>query len=355
MAKIPDNMLHPTAAAIFAHYEAKDREQKDTRAYLGWSEIGDPCERALWYSFRMAKLKQFDGRMLRLFDTGHREEDRVLQELRAIGCEVFSRDPATGGQFGCQQYGGHMRGHLDAVVKGLPEAPATPHLVDVKTCNDKKFAAVKKDGMQKTYPRYWSQAHGYMGAFNLTRGMYIFVNKNTDEIHTERFHFDESQYKRDLDKGGRIIFAAEPPQRLSNDPAWFECKFCDHAPICHGTDTMRVTCRSCLHATPEKTGIWTCARHGNNEIPIKVQREACQSHRYIPATLANFATATDASDADNWVQYQLKNGGQFINGQQPHGIDSAEIHDCKDKAALGLMADDDMAALRQDFGARIVE
>lgn len=354
MANI-ENIVQPTVQSIYTYYENKNKTEGGLRNYLGWSEIGTPCERALWYSFRMSNFgkQSFDGRMLRLFDTGHREEDRVLHELRSIGFEVWSRDPVTGRQFGCEQFGGHLRGHLDAVVKGLPEAPATPHLVDVKTCNEKKFQAVKKDGMEKTYPKYWSQAHGYMGSFGLTRGMYIFVNKNTDEIFTERFHYDESVFKRDLDKAERIIFASDPPQRISDKADWFECKFCDHHATCHGTQAPAVTCRSCLHSTPERAGAWTCARHGNAEIPVKAQREGCQSHRYIPAVI-HWARPVDAGEADNWVRYELPSGKQFVNGQPPHGVDSVEIFDCQDKNALGLMADGDVQSLRADFGGRVV-
>ena len=351
MAKLPDNLLQPTVAAIYAHYEKKNSEETK-RAYLGWSELGNPCARALWYSFRMAGSKAFEGRMLRLFDTGHREEDRVLQELRAIGCDVWARDPQTGNQFGCQHFGGHLRGHMDAVVKGLPEAPKTPHLVDVKTCNAKKFAQLLKDGMQKVYPKYWIQAQGYMGQFGLDRAMYIFVNKDDDQIHTERFHFDEQAYAKALDKAERIIFSDAPPDRLSDDPAWYECKFCDHQAKCHGTEAPAVNCRTCLHATPERGGEWTCARHSKT-LTIEEQRQGCQAHRYIPAVL-HWAEPIDASETDNTVTYRLKTGGEFTNGPHPVGIESTEIQCCTDKAALGMMQDDDIAALRQNFGGRIV-
>lgn len=352
MPTVPPPIQH-TVDAIYRYYEQQAAKEPG-RTYLGWSEIGHPCERALWYKFRMTGSKGFDGRMLRLFDTGHREEDRVLQELRAIGCEVWSRDPQTGKQFGCESLGGHLRGHLDAVVKGLPEAPKTPHLVDVKTCNVKKFAEVQREGMRKVYPKYWAQAQGYMGQFGLTRGMYIFVCKDNDQIHTERFEFDEEAYTALLEKARRVIFADSPPGRISDDAAWHECRFCDYHATCHGTQAPQVTCRSCLHSTPQLDGKWTCSQH-KKALTIDEQWRACGDHRYIPAVL-HWAVAIDADAAENWVRYRLKSGGEFTNGQHPQGVESHEIAASTDKAMLAALNDDEgLREMRQMFDARLVK
>ena len=62
------------------------QRKNDHRPQLvGGSQIGNECSRALWYQFRWAWSPDFDGkRMLRLFETGDREEDRVLENLKAI-------------------------------------------------------------------------------------------------------------------------------------------------------------------------------------------------------------------------------------------------------------------------------
>ena len=354
MAKLPDLILQPTAKAIYEWYERKSASEPG-RTYLGWSELGEPCTRALWYSLRWASDKRFDGRMLRLFESGHLEEDRVLQNLRAIGCEVFSRDPQTGGQFGCSSHGGHLKGHLDAVVKGLPEAPKTPHLVDVKTCNSKKFSELLKHGMQKTYPRYWGQAQGYMGEFGLTRGMYIFICKDTDQIHTERFEFDAEEHKRLQAKSTTVIFSPEPPERISNDPAWFGCKFCDHRSTCHATQAPKINCRTCAHATANQSGGWSCELQNIADLPIETQRAGCEEHRFIPGTLMHWAEPIDADAGANWIKYRIRDTGkEFTNGRYPQHLHSQEIYDCEDKEALTYMQDEDMQQLRATFDAKVV-
>lgn len=70
-------------------------EDKTPRGHLGASQIGRPCAREIWYGFRWAAPKAFDGRMLRLFATGFKYEDRFEAVLGAIGITVEQIDPAT--------------------------------------------------------------------------------------------------------------------------------------------------------------------------------------------------------------------------------------------------------------------
>lgn len=346
MAALPTPQ-HSLAQAIYGLHERRNANAKP-RAYLGASEIGEPCARRLWYRFRWAGVEHFDGRMLRLFDTGHREEARVLDELRALGLEVHDRQP-DGRQYAVQAHGGHFRGHLDAVVLGLPEAPKTWHLVDVKTVNGKKFAELVKKGFRETYPRYWAQGQAYMSLMDLDRAAFIFVVKDTDEIHVERFERDAGESVQILARAARIIFAAEPPSRISEDAAWWACKFCPFHGHCHSTEAPDVTCRSCAHATPMKEGGWRCERHAR-DLSIDEQDAACADHRYIPALLERFAEPIDA-DGDAVTYRNKLTGAEFVNGPRP-GLDSWEIRAATDKRALGDAA---TQALRAEFGGRIVE
>ena len=278
--KIPEP-INTTAAAIYALHERNNVEQP--REYLGMSQIGELCERQLWLSFRWAVREQFEGRMLRLFETGHREEARVIAELRAIGCNVRHIDPNTRKQIGVISHGGHFRGHVDAIVQGLPEAPKTWHLVDVKTTNSKKFAELTKQGMEKLYPKYWAQAHAYMGKLELDRAMYIFVCKDTDEIYPVRFEFDKAVFEANEAKAERVIFSDRIPAPISTDSTWHECRYCAAHDFCHGSKmTQQVNCRTCLHSTAERDGRWTCAHWGMDIPDVDAQRNGCDSHLLHP-------------------------------------------------------------------------
>ena len=86
MTTIPEPIDH-TVAAIYRIYE--DQPEED-RKYLGASTFGNECDRAMGYQFRLAHPpEEFDGRKLRLFQTGHREEARLIAELNEAGMHTY--------------------------------------------------------------------------------------------------------------------------------------------------------------------------------------------------------------------------------------------------------------------------
>lgn len=313
MAKIPPP-LHSTVAAILKAYE--DEQGDGLRAHLGGSEIGGECERATWYSFRWVARSRFDGRTLRLFETGKREEARVHANLRAIGCRVEGLRK----QITVSAVGGHAGGSLDGRVRNLPEAPKTPHLLEIKTHNAKSFADLAKKGVKESKPAHYAQMQWYAGLAGLTRWLYFAACKDDDQIHVERGEFDRAEFDRLLAKAERVVTAAEPPAKLSDDPEFYVCKMCRFRGVCHGAEAPLVNCRTCLHSTaslgPPSPGFWHCGWdgfHWGNWLDVHAQSKGCPDHRYIPALLANIGEPIDADEAANTVTYRRNDGTEFVN------------------------------------------
>jgi hypothetical protein len=340
MASLP-TPPHDLAALV---YRWRESQQKDPfgGGHLGPSLIGRPCERELWFSFRRVVLKKFHGRVLRLFDRGQREEAVVIQEFEGLGCEVHALDASTGSQFKVEALGGHVVGYADLVLKGLPEAPKTYHCGEIKTHNLKSFTKLKAEGVRKAKPEHWSQLVLYMQLLDLPRGLYIAVCKDNDELYFERVKAEPTEALKLLARAERIIFSAEPPPRISEDPAWYQCRFCDKADFCHGRAFYpAVNCRTCLHSTPEREGEmrWSCNAWPADEIPLENQRTGCERHAFIPALLGTWATAMDATESG--VVYQIKGAGEapesyFENG--PAGIPSEALVKVSDPRAVPLTA-----------------
>ena len=326
---------------IFRWYEEKN-EAESMRPYLGASIIGHNCRRYLWLSFRWALKSKFDGRLLRLFSTGHREEGRIVEELRGIGCQVWETDLNTGDQFEITDCNGHFKGHLDGKALGLPEAPMTVHVLEFKTHNTKSFSELKTKKVKDSKPMHWAQMQVYMFKENLERAMYIAVCKETDDLYVERVELDAHAARALIDKAQTIIEMDEPPPRISEDPSWFSCKWCDMHPICHGTTAPLPNCRTCAHSTPVEAGEWNCTKY-ECEIPLLNQSHGCDSHRYIPITLEKFAEMDDV-DGDEVIYKNKLTGNTFSNGK---GFLSREIHACADKRALG---DAGVNAFRSELG-----
>jgi hypothetical protein len=310
------NLRSETIAAIYRAYEA-DREDEE-RHYLGASVIGQECERALWYGFRWcSEPEKFDGRQLRLFATGHREEARMIDDLRRAGLEVYDRDPTTGKQIGVSAVGGHFRGHMDGVARGFIEAPKTWHLVESKTHNDKNFAKVRAKGVREAKPEHYAQMTIYMELEGLTRGFYYCHNKGDDELHAERVEADPVFAMRLLAKAEGIITALRPPAKLHEDPKKkiaFACGYCHQRPICHEGAWSRRNCRTCAHSTPMLDGDarWVCERH-KRDLTIEDQRAGCAMHLYIPE-LVPHDEIESVDEERGTITYQLRDGSLWTDG-----------------------------------------
>ncbi len=324
MAELPAPPT-PTLTAIYAAFEAGRGD--GFRDHLGASLIGKSCARALWYDFRWVTPARQSGRILRLFETGQLEEARLVRDLRATGATVLEVDPETGRQFRVEAHCGHFGGSLDAVALGLLEAPKTWHVVEFKTHSAKSFAELTAKGVVAAKPQHVAQMQVYMHLTGITRALYVAVCKDTDALHIERVPVAPEMGERLLEKAGRIIFAQHPPVRISQDPAWYECRLCDHHPICHGEGAATATCRSCLHATPvdalpeevgtgsssgsattKDLGGWHCARHDRMLDPSD-QRRACTRHLFIPDLVPG--EVTDAGE--DFVSYRMRDGSAWTN------------------------------------------
>jgi hypothetical protein len=335
MAVIPPPS-HSTVRRIYELHAAK--EDRQPRPYLGASQIGEACALRLWLSFRWCGAEAFDGRMLRLFKRGEQEEAQLLDELRAVGVQI------SGEQYGVEACGGHFRGHLDGAGLGFEEGPKTWAVIEIKTSNSKGFAAIQSKGCQIAKPLHWAQVQVYMGLTGMERAMYFVTNKETDEIYSERIHFDKDGFAALIARAAKIIFAPEPPARISEDPAWYECKFCPFHAQCHGEARPRPTCRSCAHSTPTETGAWSCEFYGQ-EMDVESQRASdhCPEHRYIPSLIERVAELV--SIEGNSARWLNKLTGKTFD--QP-GYDSREMFEAQDFRCIG---DDYVQEYKTVFGA----
>lgn len=332
MAKLP---LNPKEIPhlIWKAYQAK---QPDNRPYLGMSQIGEECIRKLWYDFRDVTQKHLDGRMLALFERGHNEEAAVCKKLRMIGIQVVDFDE-NGQQFEFVGHKCHEKGHMDAALLGIPEAPKTWHVGEIKTHNDKSWQDVAKNGVQMSKPVHWAQMQKYMGYSGMERALYIAINKNDDSIYTERVYFDKSTFDDLCAKAAYVIDAQKPPERLSNDPGTRECQWCDFRAVCHEGIIPNANCRTCARSAPVDEGKWSCTKH-------EQAGNVCGDHLYITTLLG-----TPTYNADDYVTY-----GGFITATvaaaEGNAFEDQIVHTSKQLQAAGhisMAADAGYAALRE--------
>lgn len=251
---------------------------QDFRPYLGISSIGKACPRCLWYDFRCCSAKKITQRLHRLFQKGHREEIIIQTDLQKIG--IFHHSDQK--EVICGN--GHIKGHIDDLLDGIPDAPKTTHLGEYKTHNDKSFKDLKKRGLKVSKPVHYAQMICYMHLLNLTRGLYIAVNKNDDARYYERISENKEKAKEFIHRGLDIISTEIPPERIGNS-TWFECKWCDHYELCHFAGIPLKNCRTCQYCDICNDGKWRCSGF-KIELSFEQQKLGCKRYALLK-TLKN--------------------------------------------------------------------
>ena len=258
------------------------------------SELGHECTRYLWYRFRWAdEHEEFDGRMLRLFETGQLMESRFVKELRSVGAEVFDVDPDNPKeQISISTFGGHTKGYLDSVAGDIPFTDNSWLAVEYKTHSEKSYKLLDKDGVAIAKPTHYAQMQLYMDEHSLSEALYMACNKNTDQLYCEFVAHDARYIERLRAKADVVINRFDIPQRLNNTPTFFQCKFCSASDVCHHGKLPFRTCRNCAfsHAITEKErethgctkqNMWVCDMHGKL-LDLDDQRAGCPDHRHHP-------------------------------------------------------------------------
>ena len=257
------------------------------RAHLGASLIGEECERQLYYGFRWCGREHFDGRMLRLFERGHREEAFFVHLLRGIGFKVNTVDPASitpecpeGEQYRIEGVNGHFGGSCD----GRGWFPETWGLRDEELLFEFKtngtgggFNALTEDGVTIAKPKHWAQMCTYGFKMKIRYAVYMCVNKNDDVIYPEVARLNWALGEEMERRADRVINARIPPARISPNPSYGKCKYCFAADMCHANGQPERNCRSCQQAQPVANKEWFCHRF-QQIIPPEFIAKGCDDH-----------------------------------------------------------------------------
>ena len=336
--KIPESE-YTIEALIDKHHEDN---QGGARPHMGASVLGHPCDRWLWLSFRMAVVEKFPGRILRLFRRGQTEEAQVVSDLRAIGMSVQK----TGANQSRVDFGCHVSGSIDGIIEsGVPEAPKTPHVLEIKTHGKKSFENLLKDGVEKSKPMHFVQMQMYMAGMKLDRALYVAVCKDDDRIYTERVKLDKAVANKGVERGHRLVKADRLPPPISTDPTWFECRFCAAHEFCHKTKlTKEVNCRTCTYSSANEDGTWSCLEY-NVKLSFENQKAGCEAHVLHP----------------DLVPWKVKILGDDViwitpEGEISNGIKSADTFSSREIVAnhkACASPDEFIKTLRKDFGAEI--
>jgi hypothetical protein len=275
--------------------------------------LGKECLRALWLDFRWSSDPRFESRILRLFESGYKEEDRIIENLRSVGITIYSRDPTDGNQINfIEEEFGHFSGSVDGIGIGFPEAEKTWHVVECKTSSKKLYDKLVKEGVEKAKSMHYAQIQIYLRWAKLDRAFYIVCCKDDDRLYGERVYYSKETADALVEKARRVIYTPTPLEKLGDSEKDFRCKFCDHADLCWHGSLPLVSCRTCAFSTPEVDGTWTCGFDGEKKVISEFdQKRGCSEHIFIPELVPLPLIGADPEEGT--IEYEgVTNGPGFV-------------------------------------------
>lgn len=207
-----------------------ERQREPT---LRMSNIGKPCERALWYEMHEAEGEPLRAETYMKFLTGHLLEDVLLFLAEVSGHEVTGRQDE-------QEISG-IKGHRDAIISGT--------LVDVKSASSFSFKKFKEGKLSEDDPfGYVSQLQSYLYASqkdndlkDKDRAAFLVVDKTLGHITLDFHPRDKTDWEKLYKQKISTIQAETPPERAfeaqpfgksGNEKLGVNCSYCAFNKTC---------------------------------------------------------------------------------------------------------------------------
>jgi hypothetical protein len=306
---------HNTTLTALENFESSEHKDEFKNSFYV-SNLGLECPKRQWLTFLNAYEDKKVNRIYRIFERGKREEEFLVKLLREIGIEVIAPKKDRDEDFLVVHLNGLIKGYLDAIaLSGVPEATEKKHVVEFKTMKESVFNDVKKNGLEKAQPTHFMQLQTYMYKSDIDRGLYIAVNKNTDEIYIERVKLAKTLVKQALSRAEGIILNKHiMPPAISENKSFFKCKMCPASKVCHGDKIPEINCRTCVFSKAKEDGQFYCnywfkKSGATNSIPLDFQKKGCPSHMFIPSLLRKLGT--EAKSTETNLDQNLGNPNDF--------------------------------------------
>jgi len=252
--------------------------------------------------------------MQRLFNRGHREEERHSEWLRGIGFTVWTHDESITKPDGTHpqlritnKCSGHLGGSLDGIVQ-FPERYKINGfaILESKTSGTGAgFNNLGKDGLSKSKPQHYAQNSIYGASYSIDHVLYICANKNDDDLYIEVAKLDFNLAKQMEVKAESIIFSHEPPPKLSENPTFLQCKsLCDFKDICHFQKPAIKNCRSCTNCSAVDNAEFFCSKW-NGVIPREEVYKGCPEWATILPSIVGKTSAKKQPFSESVIESDI--------------------------------------------------
>lgn len=191
--------------------------KKQSKFYI--SDAGK-CQRMIFFKFKNAPSKTAEPRILRLFEHGDYIHQMIMRALLAtrevyvVASEV-SIPPTV-----------DISGRADAVISDGKDL----YILDIKSISSAGFRLLRGPKQE-----HINQLQLYLHFLDPKKGILLYINKDNDELKEYFIDYDKdlaesliSQFQQTKEKIEKNII----PQRCSDWPSGWQCRYCDFYEIC---------------------------------------------------------------------------------------------------------------------------
>lgn len=249
------------------------------RTHLGWSVIGHPCLRYLYYHWRWMWPEKHSARTERIFLNGNDTEKNLRVILSNSGAIFLDDVNVSGEQIKVSSFGGHFGGSVDGIFIWPAVGLFLPTLLETKSSKTgAPFNDLVKKGVMESKPQHFVQQSGYGNKLNIEYACYITYNKNDSDIFVEIVDLDSNLAEEHERKALFVITTNQLPRRISEKSNFYICNMCSVKHGCHDRMPPIPNCRNCRHSAANDSGNWHC-NHWSCDIPGEDEiLKGCTNH-----------------------------------------------------------------------------
>lgn len=194
-----------------------DRQRDKEQHHFYITDAGK-CGRAVFFKFKNVPREKMEARILRLFDHGDYMQMQILSTLLSLGVVRASEIKIPPQEL--------ISGRADAIISINNDL----YVVDFKSMNSMIFKSLVEPKEEHV-----NQIQLYLHYFKVLKGILLYVNKDTLELKEFLVEYN-TELVQNLLKGLATlktkIEADMVPQRLSDFPQNWQCKYCQFKEIC---------------------------------------------------------------------------------------------------------------------------
>ncbi len=194
--------------------------QKDKEQHHFYITDAGKCSRALFFKFKNVPRKEMDANILRLFDHGDHIHQLIMKpllsvrEIHVVAAEVNIPPQEL------------ISGRADAIISDGKNL----YVLDIKSMNSMIFSKLIEPKEENV-----DQIQLYLHYFKIPKGILLYVNKDNQQLKDFMVNYDKKRVFGLLDSLSEVKKRIDNniiPDRLSDYPSNWQCRYCQFKEIC---------------------------------------------------------------------------------------------------------------------------